>query len=86
VICPDAQLGGIGRPVLASIVNRSYFLIGDLLLGGDISQDLKCAGPNLKKTIVSIRWSASAAMRAGRPLKTNSNVEACKSFTLAGSL
>jgi hypothetical protein len=41
----------IGRPVLASIVNRSYFLIGDLLLGDDISQDLKCAGPDLKKTM-----------------------------------
>jgi hypothetical protein len=36
---------------LASIVNRSSFLIGDLLLGDDISQDLKCAGPDLKKTM-----------------------------------
>jgi len=51
---PDAPLGGIGRPVLASIVNRSSFLIsriGDLLLGDDIPQDLKCAGPDLEKTI-----------------------------------
>jgi len=38
-----------GRRVLASIVNRSYFLIGDLLLGDDIPQDLKCAGPDVKK-------------------------------------
>ena len=30
---PDAPLGGIGRPVLPSIVNRSSFLIGDLHLG-----------------------------------------------------
>ena len=30
---PDAPLGRIGRSVLASIFNRSSFLVGDLLLG-----------------------------------------------------